>query len=90
MTASTSFDPVDGSSSVAVAGRVLAAQEAVDDAILEADEARGAVVVLGEHAGDADQRQRALALPALRWQLMQATLPPVSCGASCGVSTKMR
>ena len=46
----------------AAAGRVLAAQEAVDDAVLEADEAGGAVVVLGEHAGDADQRQRTLAL----------------------------
>ena len=46
----------------AVAGGVLAAQEAIDDAILEADQPRGAVVVLREHAGDADKRQRALAL----------------------------
>src|SRR5262249_34550838 len=43
-------------------GRVLAPEEAVDDAVGERDQAGRAVVVLGEHAGDADERERALAL----------------------------
>src|SRR2546422_332714 len=42
--------------------RVLAAQKTIDDAIGEADEPRGAVVVLRKHAGDGDERQRSLAL----------------------------
>src|SRR4030095_1569139 len=44
---------------------VLAAQETVDDAIGQADEPGGAVVVLGKHTGDADQRQRAVAPPCV-------------------------
>src|SRR5205814_3114213 len=44
----------------AAAGGVLAAQEAVDDPILEADETAGPAVVLRELTGDADERQRLL------------------------------
>src|SRR5262249_32841635 len=40
---------------------VLAAQEAVDDAVAKADEARRAVVVFGKHARNRDQRHRAFA-----------------------------
>ena len=73
--ASTSFDvgagPLARSPLCAVscsrrAGRVLAAQETVDDAIGEAVEAARSPVVLGEHPGDADQRQRPLPLAAVQ------------------------
>src|SRR5437764_8992098 len=45
-----------------VGSRIFTPHEAVDDPIRERDEPGGASVVFGEHARDADEWQRAIAL----------------------------
>ena len=61
-TASTSLDDGVGWSTPSWRRGILAAIEAVDDAIRQADQPAGPRVRLRKHAGDADNRQPALSL----------------------------